>query len=292
MNPTKITGFLLLCLFMPAFFPNAYCETTRSPEQTEKRSCIKAVDGYAYLSDDVTMSQIRTSAFTDAKRRALEMAKSYIASRTKVENFTLKYDTVWSESEGAVSVLEQKDYGIEDNSRYHVWIKAEVEYRLRPKGKDSPVMEETAPLTVKVWTPERVYEQGEEIEILLRGNRDFYARIVDITPGGDIIQLLPNDIRKSSRFSGGRVYRIPGEKDLFELRVSPPYGEDTIFVYASEVPLGDVATESAENGLRLYRGSLESLGIQSRGISVQSHSSAGESGAEFYEASWSLETRP
>ena len=51
----------------------------------------------------------------------------------EVENFVVKYDMIWSEAEGAVTILEQKDFGIENNTRYHVWIKADVEYKLKAK---------------------------------------------------------------------------------------------------------------------------------------------------------------
>jgi len=52
------------------------------PDQ-EKRSCIQVVDGYAYLSENMTLAQTRAVAF--AKRQALEMAKTYIKSKTMVE---------------------------------------------------------------------------------------------------------------------------------------------------------------------------------------------------------------
>jgi uncharacterized protein DUF4384 len=286
---------LLFSFFTFVFSSTVYSQNIKVPNASpddEKRSCIKAVDGYAYLSDDTTLSQIKAAAFADAKRNALEMAKTYIASKTKMENFVVKYDAVWAESEGAVSVLEQKDYGIEDNSRYHVWIMAEVEYTLKPKGNApvQEVMEKDAPLTVKVWTSKKRYKDGERIEIHLKGNCDFYARIVDITSSGHIIQLLPNDYRKASFFKGGKVYHIPDEADRFDLRVSPPYGEDQIIVYASEVPLGDVEMESAGQGLKLYRGSKKTLGARTRGISVVSDAGDYTSSVEFYEAVWKVKT--
>lgn len=260
----------------------------------EKRSCIKAVDGYAYLSEDVTIAGARAAAFADAKRKAIEMAKTYIESKTKVEDFVTRYDMIWSESQGAVSIIEQKDYGIENNTRYHVWIKAEVEYSLKPKtrqmAQDHELIKD-APLTVKVWTSKKEYRDGERIKIHIQGNRDFYARIVDITSSGDIIQLLPNDYRNISFFKGGKLYNIPDKFDRFDLKVSPPYGEDQIIVYASEVPLGEVNMESVGRGLHRYRGSQEVLGAKTRGIRVVSDGQDAGSGVEFYEAAWSLKTK-
>lgn len=102
------------------------------PDQ-EKRSTIQDVDGYAYLSEDKTLSQTRQAAMANAKRQAVEQAKTYISSKTRVEDFEITQDIIEGESAGAVTVLEHKDLGIEDNNRYHVWIRAEVEYGLKPR---------------------------------------------------------------------------------------------------------------------------------------------------------------
>lgn len=272
------------------------------PDQ-EKRSMIQEVDGYAYLSEDKTLSQTRNAAMANAKRQAVEQAKTFISSKTKVENFEITEDVIEGASAGAVTVLEHKDYGIEDNNRYHVWIKAEVEYGLTPPSAPPTaaaaapaVMSPEGPLTVNVWTASKHYRDGERIEIFIQGNRDFYARIVDITSSGDIIQLLPNNYRRQSHFKGGQVYRIPDAQDRFDLKVSPPYGEDQIVVYASDHPLGEVALEPAGGGLNSYRGSKESLGVHTRGIQVTGAAgatlSSTPSSAEFYEGTWKVTTGP
>jgi len=256
----------------------------------EKRSIIRDVDGFAHLSENMTLAQTLAAAFANAKRLALEMAKTHIKSKTMIEDFELKYDLIWSEAEGVVSILEQKDYGIKDNTRYHVWIKAEVEYGLKPKGKLDPEhdMDSGLPLKIKVWTSNKEYKDGDNIEIFIQGNHDFYARVVDITSDGNIIQLLPNDYRKDNFFRAGVVYKIPDKSDAFDLKVAPPYGIDNVVVYASEVPLGDVSMESVGQGLSMYRGTQKSLAAKTRGISVVSADK--KKGAEFYEATWSLKT--
>ena len=295
----RVGQFLaLLLILLPMVLPQTIiAQNLRAidvvPDQ-EKRSCIQVVDGYAYLSENMTLAQTRAAAFTNAKRQALEAGRTYIQSKTKVKNFEVEYDLVWSDSEGAVTILEQKDHGVKDNTRYHVWIKAEVEYGLKPKGEQASqglVMDKDSPLTVKVWTTKKQYRDGENIKIFVQGNRDFYARIVDITSGGDIMQLLPNDYRKVNFFKAGKVYKIPGEGDHFDLKVTAPYGEDHIIVYASEVPIGQIDMKPAGQGLNRYRGSRKSLATMTRGIKVVQAHLGSHSGAEFYEATWTLSTR-
>ncbi len=194
----------------------------------QKRSTIVEAHGYIFLSEDKTIRQLREEALAEAKRKALEQAQTYIKSFTQVENYTLTYDLIQSEAEGYLKILEYKDYGIEADNRYHYWIKAEIEYELQqpdtPIKSSSILHNPKAPLTVDVWTEKATYVAGEEIRILLKGNKPFYARVVYVDAQGQIVQLLPNKYRQRNFFEGGTIYTIPGPGDRFKLIVRPPYG--------------------------------------------------------------------
>jgi hypothetical protein len=281
-----------------------------APASEERRSSIHEADGYAYLAGDKTLNDIRTEAMADAKRSAVAMARSYLASNTVVENYVLKQDRVEVSEAGAVTVLEMKDHGLEDNQRYHVWIKAEVGFEVPGTVAAG---DKEGPLTVRLWSDKTSFRAGEEIVIYLQGNRDFYGRIVNIAADGSITQLLPNAYRKKSRFKGGETYRIPSDEDRFSLVVSPPFGTEQIVVYASEAPLGDVALTPAGGGLEQFSGSREALSVQTRAIKVapvrREIAAAGKTeanpikpaskasdkaggGALFYERTLSLSTAP
>jgi len=285
-------SIIIFTLVLPQVIHGKDTGLKGTPPDDEKRSCIQSIDAYAYLSEDMTLSETRKAAFANAKRQAVENAKTFIISNTIVEDFVVKKDLIKGTAEGAVTILEQKDFGVENNQRYHVWIKAEVEYGLKPK--EHKIVKNTAfnkevPLTVKVWTPNKSYKAGENIVIYIQGNRDYYARVVDITSSGDIIQLLPNNYRTSNFFKAGEIYKIPDNKDYFDLTVTPPYGKDKIIVYASDVPLGKVSLEQTGQGIGRYRGSQKSLANLSRGISIES-AGQGNRPAQFYEATWSVTT--
>jgi hypothetical protein len=196
------------------------------PEQ-EKRSCIMAADGYAPVSHYANLAETKAAAFANAKGQALEAAKTYLQSRTKGTDFKLHYDLMWSDAESPVKVLEHKDHGVQDKTRYHVWVKAEVVYDLKSKKSSvslAAMMGKDFPLTAKVWTPKKEYKAGENMEIYVQGNLDFYALIVDITSSGDIIRFLPNDYRKIDSFEAGKLYRVPDQTDHFDLQVTASYG--------------------------------------------------------------------
>lgn len=307
--PNNIIARLFLAILLIALFAIEVKAgqplTTDDVLDGEKRSFIQAVDGYAYLSETMTLAEIREMAFANAKKQAVKMTSSYIKSKTRIENFVLQEDLLESSSEGIVTILEEKDFGIQGNDRYHVWIKAEVLFALQPPPKEpkntfssesysSPeALNPDDPLTVNVWTSKKVFRPDENVIVYMKGNRDFYARIVDITTDGSIVQLLPNRFRSDSFFKGGQVYRVPDSDDQFALKVSPPYGNDRIAVYASDNPLGEVNLEGTEGGLGLFRGTAKKLALQTRGIAVVSSKAEEEvQGAEFYERTWTFTTQP
>ena len=134
--------FLILPLILlPLILPKAVLGEGLSgvnvvPEQ-ERRSCIMAADGYAKLSDYANLDEARAAAFADAKRQAFEAAKKYLPARIKGSDFAASYELVWPAVDSGVTVLDRKDHGQVDQSRYHAWVKAEVMYELKPKK--SPV---------------------------------------------------------------------------------------------------------------------------------------------------------
>ena len=67
-------------------------------------------------------------------------------------------------------------------------------------------------------------------------------------------------------------------------------GKDQIVVYASEVPLGQVDMQQLVQGLTRYQGTRSALSATTRGIAVTATTPGNEAGAEFYEASWKIET--
>ena len=103
-NFTRRTVILAILLSYPTFSISVWADKKSKALSTglerDKRSCIQAVDGYAYLSEEMTIAESRKAAFLNAKRQAVEMAKTYVSSQTKVVNLETEYDVIWMESEG------------------------------------------------------------------------------------------------------------------------------------------------------------------------------------------------
>ncbi|MBN1350413.1 DUF4384 domain-containing protein [candidate division KSB1 bacterium] len=264
-----------------------------------KRSIIVEADGYVYLSEDKTMRQLRNEARMEAKRLALEQGEMYIKNVTKVENYTLVSDVIESKGEGLIKILDSKDYGIQPDNRWRYWIKAEIRYiikekqepiKIKPSEESHPTVENrkqdsTGPLTVKIWAAKDVYEEGEKMTFFMRGNIDFYARIIYVDATGQRLQLVPNRYENNNFFKGGQTIEFPRKSDKYELTVAPPFGKESVIVYASTSPQGDIDLKQTESSYYTVEDDLNKLGYKTRGVKIGKRK-----GAEFFETSCAIKT--
>lgn len=87
-----------------------------------------------------------------------------------------------------------------------------------------------AELNVRVWTQQREYQVGDDIQIYYRTNRDAYVLIFSTSPDGETRQLLPNAYDSENFVSGGQTYSIPNRG--YRLEITPPTGRETISIVA------------------------------------------------------------
>lgn len=285
----KVNNLLFIYFLVATSLITLYAQA-KNENLKAKHSAIVEADGYAYLAEDKTIRQMREEALANAKREALEKGQTFIQSFTKVENFQLSYDLIQGQAEGFVKILESKDHGITSDNRYHYWIKAEIEYQLQmPDVKNEPELQSNpaAPLSVVLWTDKSLYHAGECINIFLKSNKDFYARVIYVNAQGDILQLLPNQLRKDNYLKGGQVVAIPDAIDGFKLKVGPPYGKEKIIVYASSALQGEIASTPVGKSLIKVKSDLPTVGTAVRSISIKE---AKNDGTEFFEETVEIET--
>jgi len=253
----------------------------------EKYSHIVEVDSFVYIGEDIKLKDARKIAYTQAKAKAIEKFHSHIKSRTIIKNGVLYSAFIDSLSEGSVNILEDKDIGLTKDGRYHVWIKAEVKHNIEKYFSHKDSKDNKKFLKVSIWTEKQNYVKGEEIKVFIKGNIDFYAMVVNISPSGDIIPLYPNKYSHIISFKGNNVYYIPNNNEKYKLIVDFPFGRECIKVYASTNPLGDVNLKfkSIKDFFYSYNGNIKDFSKKLRAIKV-----VPLEGAEFIETSVFINT--
>ena len=230
---------LLFLLFIP-IGNRAVCADPPLPKDMEQ--IIVETDGYGYFSMNKTGEQLKQEAIADAKRKALESAWTKIQSYSKVKNFELVVDIVQSEASGFVRVLNMKDSGLEGN-RYHVWIKAEVNYSLQPA---SAIQTEKEKLSVDVGVffegddgkpyPIRngmVLYSNDNYAIYFKPSQRCYIYIFQEDSTGKVYRLFPNPQydTKTNPVSKDKEYWVP-TKDTW-LYLDENVGKEWLYIIAS-----------------------------------------------------------
>jgi hypothetical protein len=263
------------------------------------QSTIAEAEGLACMGYDKSRKQTEEEALAHAKRKAAEYASTYIKSETRVKNFELEKDLIEAYAHAAVKLIQEvertwyKDASSGDCFR--VRIKAEVvpDSQMMNRVEKDISVDPSGPLVVQAWTDKKEYKESEKIKIYVRGNKPFYARLMYKSALGDMVQILPNPYRSEKYFNGGVIYEIPSGSDRFDLEVSPPFGEESIILYASSEPLGEIST-AAQGGVFQVKTRSEDVGMKTRGIKIggrEEGSSTPSKAAEFFEHAVRVTTR-
>ncbi len=265
------------------------------------QSTIKIAEGTSCMGDDKSRKQTETAALAEAKRNAVESVKTYVSSATEVKDFEVQKDLVSAYANATVTVIEEMEKAWYKDSAtgdcYKIRIKTEVVpdekamKKAQQKARESVLDDPSLPLTVKLWTDKETYREGDKIKIYLKGNKPFFARVIYRDAAKNNLQLLPNPYRQDNYFQGGVTYEIPAGKDKFELEVNPPFGEESIIVYASVSELGDLNLKE-EGAVFAVKTKSKDIGIKTRSIKVKAASNGkADAPTEFSETTAVVRTK-
>ncbi|MEK7449797.1 MAG: serine/threonine-protein kinase [Planctomycetota bacterium] len=85
-----------------------------------------------------------------------------------------------------------------------------------------------------------VFSEGDKIKIHFRANKDSYVYLYYKDAAGQTSLLFPNNFKKDNKISAHQIYAIPDETMNFDIKVTPPFGQETVKVVASLQPLKDM----------------------------------------------------
>lgn len=118
------------------------------------------------------------------------------------------------------------------------------------------------PLHVSITThlgDRQEFQEGDRIQFLLDLNRDAYILLIYQDALGALTQMIPNTTDRSGFFKAARYLSIPDTRTPFEFVVGPPFGTETVWVYASNQPFPELEGAILDNGLKRLTQSHDSL---------------------------------
>lgn len=235
----------VLVIYSVCFAINSYGQNKKSWGQS---SIIVSSEGIACMGKSKIGGDIKDEALIQAKENAIRLAFSSLINNAQADDGPMVKNLKDAYDRGNVRILSQIGSGWIINEQsdrcYRAKIKAEIIPELiKSRGVSehrSLVQNLNTSLSVRLELEKHEFRANEEIHMFVKGNKDFYALIIYKNASGDLLQLFPNPYQSENYLKAGVVYHIPSENDSFKLIVSAPFGDESIILYASTMPLGNL----------------------------------------------------
>lgn len=140
-----------------------------------------------------------------------------------------------------------------------------------------PTAAQLAPIHIDITThlgDRQTFLEGDVVSFFLNLDREAYILVVYEDAAGHRYQVVPNKYQPDNHYRSGLFIPIPPAGARYRFRIAAPYGEESLWVFASDRPLGDFAGHDLANGLRQLSASLARLRQSVTGQSRQYYGEA------------------
>ena len=96
----------------------------------------------------------------------------------------------------------------------------------------------------------QIFQRGDVISFLISLDREAFVLMIYEDAEHNIVQIIPNRYRQNNRYKTGLFMSVPNRDEPFEFVVSPPFGKETIWVFASDQSFPILDGMEMENGLK------------------------------------------
>ena len=117
-------------------------------------------------------------------------------------------------------------------------------------------------IDVKITThlgDQQSFVEGDKISFFLSLNQDAYIYLYYLDANGNLLQLMPNQRMPDNFYSSGLFMPVPPAKQQFQFIIRAPFGEEHIFVLATDNGEFKFQGETLDNGLILVNAAIEQL---------------------------------
>lgn len=118
------------------------------------------------------------------------------------------------------------------------------------------------PINVDITThlgDKQTFLKGDSISFLLSLDADAYLLAIYEDATGSLTQLIPNKQFSKTFYKAGLFITLPDENAAFKFKVQAPFGRETLWVFASDVPLPGLEGRYLKNGLKQIKQDMTSI---------------------------------
>ena len=103
------------------------------------------------------------------------------------------------------------------------------------------------------------FADGDNLFFLISLDQDAYLTVVYQNAEGDILQLIPNKNQQNRFYKSGLFIQLPGADSNFRFIIQAPFGQESLWVFASDLPSPELKGQYYENGLKKLTGTMDSI---------------------------------
>ncbi len=209
-------------------------------------------------NDDEALMVAQKKALNLAREAAIQKIKAYADNADRIANSVIEHTLIAAVSRVGLSDLKITKQEVKAR-QVCVWITA------TPKSKEvaelisqqlssgevaktaqTPVVVQGQAFTLRLWTNKKdePYVEGDRLIIYVESDRDAYLKLDYYTAEGKVVHLVPNVYSKEGSIQAKQTYSFGVEGSAAELKVSAPFGPETIKALASSAPFDATLTES------------------------------------------------
>ena len=108
------------------------------------------------------------------------------------------------------------------------------------------------------------FVKGDSIAFYLSLNRDAHVVAIYEDAARQRIQIVPNANQESGFYPSGLFNPIPAKDAAFRFTVTPPFGQERLWVFASPTPIDELAGDRLTNGLKRLAADIPAIQEQIR----------------------------
>src|SRR5690606_25684475 len=123
-------------------------------------------------------------------------------------------------------------------------------------------------VVVDVDSPQRVYREGELMNVRVKAERDCYVYLL-YYHGDDATMLFPNSVQSDNFVPGNKVVQIPGEGAEFQFRTIGPFGQEVLQVVASTAPIDPLKIGKPKDADRVEFKALEERDLKQMVVDIK-----------------------
>lgn len=106
---------------------------------------------------------------------------------------------------------------------------------------------------------QQTFRKNDVVSFLLSLERDAYITAIYVDAHNNLYQIIPNAIQQDNFYSANLFIPVPPQNATYNFKVQPPYGEETLWVFASDTNRVQLKGQKLDTGIVKLTQTLEEI---------------------------------